>query len=64
MNDPTAPPSRTGSTNDVMPARPTWVKVFGGIFVVLAVTFAVIHLTGNGPQRHTHEPNSSTAHRP
>ena len=43
-------------SDDAMPPRPTWVKVFGIAFVVVAVVFAILHLAGKGPQSHMHGP--------
>jgi hypothetical protein len=35
-------------TNDeTPPSTPRWVKVFGGIFIVLVLLVFVLHLTGN-----------------
>jgi hypothetical protein len=31
---------------------PRWVKVFGGIALVLAVLFVILHFTGGGLSRH------------
>jgi hypothetical protein len=30
------------------PSTPRWVKVFGIIFIILVLVFAILHLTGNG----------------
>ena len=38
------------------PSTPRWVKVFGGIIIVLLLLFVILHLTGNslgGPGGHT-----------
>jgi hypothetical protein len=37
---------------DLSPPTPRWVKVFGGIAVVVLVVFVILHLVGGGPGRH------------
>ena len=34
------------------PPAPRWVKVWGIIFLVFVLLFAVVHLTGHGPGGH------------
>lgn len=48
---------------------PRWVKVSGIVVAVLAVVFAVLHLTGNGMGRHgrhggSKAPQSTTSETP
>jgi hypothetical protein len=39
---------------------PPWVKIGGGLAIVLIVAFAVLHLAGGG-FRHRHFPNGGPA---
>lgn len=46
-------PSNTNSTPDdtsrgSTPGTPSWVKVFGVIFIGLVLVFVIVHLTGHG----------------
>lgn len=34
-------------------STPRWVKVFGMIFIGLALALVIVHLTGNSSFRHT-----------
>lgn len=42
------------AASDSNAGAPRWVKVFGIIGLLLVVTFAILHLTGNGFGRHMH----------
>ena len=37
---------------------PRWVKVSGALFIILALLFVVLHLTGNGFRGHTLHTNA------
>ena len=49
------------STDETSAGAPRWVKVFGIIGLLLLVTFAILHLTGNGFGRHMHGGNVPAA---
>ena len=34
------------------PGMPRWVKVFGIVFIILALVFAIVHLAGGGLGNH------------
>jgi len=53
MDEPTTPDARDARPSgepgsDAADGTPRWVWVFGGVFVLLAIAFVVLHLTGRG----------------
>jgi hypothetical protein len=59
MTDTTRPDPTDSDRDDAGPGRagtvtPRWVKVFGAALVLLALLFAIAHLTGNGMGAHAH----------
>ena len=59
MADPTRAQETLPATNVGAPPPPLWVKRFGLVALVLAIVFAVIHLTGRGHRIHSHDADGS-----
>ena len=41
-----------GHDSEARPNTPLWVKIFGGIIIVLILLFVTLHISGHSPMSH------------